>query len=268
MWFSNSADNSTVVRTHPASEGEISFPLVRTFYALTGKRLFDVAMAALGILLLLPFYAALGVFVKLGSPGSAIYWQRRVGRGGRIFKIAKFRTMYKDADQKGLSITSAGDARVTSFGRILRRFKLDELPQLWNVLNGDMSLVGPRPEVPCYVAGYSMLQKQVLLVRPGITDLASILYRHEEAVLGTKADPEKYYRETLLPHKLEINLQYLSRVSFMYDLMLVLRTLGCILGVRRDGAKHRQPFTEAATERESVSDASRDPGITGPKETL
>lgn len=235
MWFSNSLDNLTArVESQPLSEGETVVPVVCTFYASIGKRLFDISMATLGLIVFSPLYVVLSICVKVSSRGSVLYRQQRVGRDGRIFKIAKFRSMYEDAGHKGLPITATGDPRVTPLGRMLRRFKLDELPQLWNVLNGDMSLVGPRPEVPCYVLDYSSVQKRVLSVRPGITDLASILYRHEEKLLASQADPEKYYRNTLLPHKLEINLQYLRRVSFLYDVSLVLSTLACILAFRDD----------------------------------
>jgi lipopolysaccharide/colanic/teichoic acid biosynthesis glycosyltransferase len=136
--------------------------------------------------------------------------------------------MFVDADRHGLAITAAGDSRITSIGRILRRFKLDELPQLWNVLKGDMSLVGPRPEVARYVESYSIAQRQVLAARPGITDPASIVYRHEETILERQPDPDRYYREVVLPHKLTLNLEYLRRVSFSYDLSLILRTAASI----------------------------------------
>ena len=242
---------------HSVDEKGTSSPLVSSFYAREGKRLFDLVMASLGLVLISPLCAVLAVLVKLSSRGPAIYWQERVGRAGRIFRIAKFRTMYEDADKRGLAITSAGDRRITPLGRVLRRFKLDELPQLWNVLNGDMSLVGPRPEVPRYVLSYSSAQKQVLSVRPGITDLASILYRNEEKVLGSQGDPETYYEEALLPHKLKINLQYLGRISFLYDVSLVLRTLGCIFA---DGASSSQPEPQLA------GDRSGTPGIPGSKQ--
>jgi lipopolysaccharide/colanic/teichoic acid biosynthesis glycosyltransferase len=136
--------------------------------------------------------------------------------------------MVQDADKRGLPLTSARDPRITSLGRVLRRFKLDEFPQLWNVLKGEMSLVGPRPEVPHYVEFYSGAQRRVLSVRPGITDPASIAYRQEEKLLGTQVDPERYYREVLLPDKLNMNLEYLDHISFFYDLSLVLRTTGSL----------------------------------------
>ena len=209
-----------------------------TFYASIGKRLFDVTVAVAGLVLLSPLFVILTVLVKLTSSGPVFYRQKRVGRNGHIFLIAKFRSMYADADQRGQSITCAGDPRVTPIGHVLRRLKLDELPQLWNVLQGDMSLVGPRPEVPSYVESYSSSQRRVLSVRPGITDPASILYRHEESILGCQTDPDRYYREVVLPDKLKINLQYLKCFSFSYDLLLVLRTMGCIFdlngGIERD----------------------------------
>ena len=145
-----------------------------------------------------------------------------------VFRIVKFRTMCQDADQRGPAITPADDARVTTVGRWLRRLKLDELPQLWNVLKGEMSLVGPRPEVPRYVESYSSAQRRVLTVRPGITDPASIAYRREEDLLAGHADLDRYYREVVLPDKLDKNLEYLDRMSFTYDLLLLIRTTKAI----------------------------------------
>lgn len=255
-----------------SGEEEISVPIVRTFYARAGKRLFDVAMAIPGLILLSPLYAVLAVLVKFSSTGPVLFWQQRVGKGGRVFKIAKFRTMYEDAEQRGLSITSAGDPRVTPVGRFLRRFKLDEFPQLWNVLNGDMSLVGPRPEVPRYVACYSPAQERVLSVRPGITDLASILYRNEEELLGSNPDPEKYYRDVVLAHKIEINLLYIGHISFLYDLSLILRTFGCIFSAHNAGTQHFNVSDESAlsdpVERTLASDSGQSvPAIRGSRQT-
>jgi lipopolysaccharide/colanic/teichoic acid biosynthesis glycosyltransferase len=200
-----------------------------TFYAKSGKRMFDFVAAAIGTLVLSPALLVLLLLVKLTSPGPVFYRQERVGRNGKSFRIVKFRSMFEDADKRGPAITSAGDHRITALGRLLRRFKLDELPQLWNVLRGEMSLVGPRPEVPCYVESYSDSQRRVLAVRPGITDPGSIRYRHEEQVLGDQPDPDRYYREVVLPDKLNLNLEYLSHMSFSYDLSLLLRTTGCIV---------------------------------------
>lgn len=200
----------------------------RTFYTTVGKPILDALAAAIGLLVLVPVFAVVALSVRLSSPGPVFYRQERVGRGGKTFRIVKFRSMFVDADQRGLAITATGDPRITSVGRILRHFKLDELPQLWNVLMGEMSLVGPRPEVPRYVESYSEAQRRVLAVRPGITDPASIAYRHEEELLGTYPDPDLHYREVMLPHKLSLNLEYLTRMSFSYDLSLIVRT-ACML---------------------------------------
>jgi lipopolysaccharide/colanic/teichoic acid biosynthesis glycosyltransferase len=147
-------------------------------------------------------FLVIAVVVKLTSRGPAFYRQNRVGRDARIFRILKFRTMVVHADRPGLGITTAGDERVTPFGKILRGLKLDEMPQLWNALKGNMSLVGPRSELPSYVARYAPEQLRVLSVTPGITDLASIRYRHEEKLLEGSNDPDELYRRLVLPHKL------------------------------------------------------------------
>lgn len=197
-------------------------------YHRCGKRILDFGAAIIGLVVLFPVLLAIALLVKVASRGPIVYRQDRVGRDGKIFRILKFRSMYETADKNGLAITSKGDPRITSVGCFLRRLKLDELPQLWNVLKGEMSLVGPRPEVPSYVQHYSPAQRQVLSVRPGITDLASIAYRREEELLGDHPDPDRYYREVILPRKLTMNLEYLDRMTFSYDLFLVLRTTGSI----------------------------------------
>jgi lipopolysaccharide/colanic/teichoic acid biosynthesis glycosyltransferase len=203
-------------------------PVERNFYEKHGKRVFDFAASAIGLLLLSPWLLVLALLVKLTSTGPVLYRQERVGRGGRIFRIAKLRSMFEDADKRGPLITSAKDPRVTPLGRLLRRLKLDELPQLWNVIKGEMSLVGPRPELPRYVKFYSATQRRVLTVRPGITDPASLVYRNEENVLATQPDPDAYYRNVVLADKLNMNLEYLDNVSFSYDLFLVLLTTGIV----------------------------------------
>ncbi len=194
-------------------------------YRRGGKRLFDVFTSSVALLLFLPLLLIIALLIKLTSAGPALYFQQRVGLGGRVFRIAKFRSMQNNAEQVGLSITCRGDARVTPLGKILRSLKVDELPQLWNVLKGEMSLVGPRPEVPRYVRRYDLRQRQVLTLRPGITDLASIKYRREEHLLSQCADPERFYEEVILPRKLELNLDYMERESFCYDLLLLSRTV-------------------------------------------
>jgi lipopolysaccharide/colanic/teichoic acid biosynthesis glycosyltransferase len=152
-----------------------------------------------------------------------------VGKDEKLFRILKFRTMIKDAEKKGLQLTvGARDPRVLKVGLFLRKFKLDELPQLFNVVAGDMSLVGPRPEVPKYTALYNAEQKKVLSVRPGITDLASIAYRNENELLNGVSDPEKFYIEKIMPEKLKLNLEYIEKQSFFMDIRLILKTLKII----------------------------------------
>ena len=202
-----------------------------SFYRRKGKRIFDCVVAAPILALISPILVLISILAKITSPGPLFYLQERVGQGGRHFKIVKFRSMVVGADQKGPGITCAGDTRVTWTGRILRHLKLDELPQLWNVLKGDMSLVGPRPELPLYVASYDQQQRAVLSVRPGITDAASIAYRWEEQLLSQSPAPEIFYREVVLPRKLDLNLSYITRMSLGYDLRLLLRTASSLLSV-------------------------------------
>jgi lipopolysaccharide/colanic/teichoic acid biosynthesis glycosyltransferase len=198
--------------------------MAHTFYLNSGKRALDAAASLLGLLLVSPVLLIVALIIKCTSRGPVFYRQQRVGLHGRTFSIVKFRTMRSDAEQLGPSLTAAHDPRVTAVGRRLRRLKLDELPQLWNVLIGEMSLVGPRPEVPQYVAFYSPAERRVLTVRPGMTDLASIAYRNEEELLARDADPDRHYREVVLPDKLRLNLEYLDRISLTFDLLLLVRT--------------------------------------------
>ena len=195
------------------------------------KRLFDILLSALGLLLLSPLLLAIALWVKLDSPGPALFRQQRIGRHGKPFAIHKFRTMRVDAPALGPQITIGADPRITRSGAILRRYKLDELPQLWDVLRGAMSLVGPRPEVARYVALYpDDLRQLVLSVRPGITDLASIEYRDEGAVLARSSDPERSYVEEVMPAKLALAAQYVRTQSLAGDLRLILRTIKAIWG--------------------------------------
>jgi lipopolysaccharide/colanic/teichoic acid biosynthesis glycosyltransferase len=216
--------------TFPPAEGWDGAPVASGFYRRKGKRLLDAMGAACALILLAPLLAVLAALVKITSRGPVFFRQERVGKGGKSFSVLKFRSMVPPALGQSPLITASGDPRVTRCGRFLRRHKLDELPQLWNVLKGEMSLVGPRPELPNYVATYSEFERSVLSVRPGITDPASIAYRHEEDVLGSAADPEAFYRHSVLPHKLSMNLEYIGRISLMLDLRLVFRTLRTILG--------------------------------------
>ena len=193
------------------------------------KRAFDLLLSGIGLLLLSPLLIGIALWIKLDSPGSVMFCQERVGRHGRLFLIHKFRTMTADAPERGPQITVGADARITCAGQFLRASKLDELPQLWDVLRGAMSLVGPRPEVPRYVALYPAdLRRVVLSVRPGITDIASIEYRDESRLLAEAADPERCYVEQILPAKLALASRYVLTRSFSGDLRLILRTLKAI----------------------------------------
>ncbi|HEY3282035.1 MAG TPA: sugar transferase [Armatimonadota bacterium] len=186
------------------------------------RRSLDVVASLLGLLLLSPLLLLVGLLVRLTSPGPALFSQERVGRGGRTFRILKFRSMRPSAE--GPLVTSSGDSRVTPIGRLLRKTKMDELPQLINVLLGQMSLVGPRPEVPHYVKLYNERQRAVLAARPGITGPCQIEYCDEEAVLAAAPDPEAAYRDKVLPAKLEIDLRYLQRRTVLTDLGILYRT--------------------------------------------
>lgn len=198
-------------------------------YARVGKRSIDLVISVIGLVALSPLLVVLAAAVKLSSPGPVLYLQERVGRSGQRFRIVKFRSMVIGADRKGPGITTAGDCRITTVGAILRWLKLDELPQLWNVACGDMSLVGPRPELPQYVSSYPAGDKLVLSVRPGITDNASILFRHEEELLVGDADNVEYlYRHVILPRKLALNRDYISTMSFCNDLRVIIKTLVAI----------------------------------------
>ncbi|HUI06170.1 MAG TPA: sugar transferase [Verrucomicrobiae bacterium] len=189
------------------------------------KRTYDVVFAVLGLLILSPLLVLIAFVVKLSDSGPVFFLQRRIGRYGRPFWIWKFRTMVVDAEKHGLSVTRAGDCRVTRVGRVLRKTKLDELPQLWNVLRGEMSFVGPRPEVPCYVQRYTPEQRQVLDLKPGITDLASLKFRHEEELLRGATDTERLYVEYCLPKKIELNLNYNRRANLWRDTRIILQSL-------------------------------------------
>jgi lipopolysaccharide/colanic/teichoic acid biosynthesis glycosyltransferase len=187
------------------------------------ERLFDVLFSIAGLILLMPIFAVLALLIIRDDGLPVFFSQTRVGRLGKPFRIWKFRTM--SAGSQGSVITAAGDARVTRVGVALRKCKLDELPQLLNVLKGDMRMVGPRPEVPEYVQLEAPIWQAVLQVRPGITDLASLLYRDEEKILRASGDPNTFYRESVLPRKLLLNLAYLRSRSFWRDLRLIFMTI-------------------------------------------
>jgi len=193
---------------------------------LIAKRAFDLFFAALGIVCLAPLLLAIAAFIKLDSQGPAFFRQDRVGRHGKIFRIHKFRTMRVGAEKAGPLITRAGDSRVTRVGKTLRKYKLDELPQLIDVLRGKMSLVGARPEVPGYVQYYPPQTKALLLaLSPGITDPAAIIYKREEELLAASGDPEREYVENILPLKLRYYEEYAKHRSMWSDIVIILRTL-------------------------------------------
>jgi lipopolysaccharide/colanic/teichoic acid biosynthesis glycosyltransferase len=188
------------------------------------KRLFDVVASSLALALLLPVLLVLAFAVASTSPGGAFFRQVRVGRHGRPFELLKFRSMRPGSEARGQITVGERDPRITGVGHFLRRTKLDELPQLLNILKGDMSVVGPRPEVPKYVALYTPKERAVLTVRPGLTSLASIAYINENEVLGRSADPERTYVEEVMPAKLALDLKYVRERSMGLDLSIIART--------------------------------------------
>ncbi len=194
-------------------------------YSRGGKRALDVVASATGLIVLSPLLAAVALVLVVFDPGPVFFRQTRVGLGFAPFRLFKFRTMHAAADRGGAQVTAGGDARVTAVGRVLRRTKLDELPQLFNVLAGEMSLVGPRPEVPKYVELFRSDYRDVLSVRPGITDFAAIEYRDEEAVLAAYPDPEKAYIEAVLPAKIVLYRRYLGEIGLGTDLKIIWKTL-------------------------------------------
>ncbi len=194
------------------------------FYRLT-KRLFDIAAAGLGLVILLPLGLLIGLFVKLSDRGPIFYRQTRIGQFGKPFRIWKFRSMVVNADKMGVPLTGREDCRITPLGRLLRRTKLDELPQLWNVFKGDMSFVGPRPEVPRYVERYTLEQREILQFKPGITDAASVMFRNEEILLSGARDVEDFYLRYCVPKKLELNRQYAEHATLFQDIWIILQTI-------------------------------------------
>lgn len=219
-------------------------PIGRTQAGRTGairgdswsRRAVDLALATPALLVLSPFMAALALAVKLETTGPAIFEQERVGKAGRRFLILKFRSMVSGADRTGPHVTGRGDARITRVGRFLRSFKLDELPQLFNIIKGEMTLLGPRPEVPRYLPYFTEEERATLLVRPGLTGAGQIFYTTEkEGELDRAEDPEAYYIEHQLHEKLAADLDYLRRRSAALDLTILFRTAGRALGWRRLG---------------------------------
>lgn len=194
------------------------------------KRLFDIIAALIGLIILLPLLLIIALMIVADGKGGPFFKQTRVGRNGTPFSLFKFRTMRPRSESTGKLTIGSDDPRITRIGHFLRSYKLDELPQLWNILKGDMSFVGPRPEVPEYVDTYTTQQRKVLEVRPGLTDEASLVYLNEDEFLAQAADPEAEYRERILPEKLRLNLQYVEDQGFRKDLSIMLRTLGKLFG--------------------------------------
>jgi lipopolysaccharide/colanic/teichoic acid biosynthesis glycosyltransferase len=193
------------------------------------KRAFDIFFSFIGIIILLPFFLVISLLIIIDSRGGIFYRQIRVGKDDTDFYLFKFRSMRTDADKKGLLTVGGRDPRITRMGYYLRNYKIDELPQLLNVLKGDMSLVGPRPEVRKYVSLYSKEQKKVLSVRPGITDYASIEYSNENEILGKAENPEQVYMDEIMPAKLKLNLKYIAEKSVATDFKIIFRTFQKII---------------------------------------
>lgn len=193
------------------------------------KRLFDIVASGCGLIFLSPLFLILAIWIKSDSKGPVFYKQIRVGRNNKDFKLFKFRSMRVGSDKKGLITVGERDPRITRSGYFIRKYKLDEFPQLINVFIGDMSLVGPRPEVRKYVDLYTPEQMHVLDVRPGITDMASIRYRNENELLEKAEDPDKYYVEVVMQDKLRINLEYVAQHSFWFDIKLIFKTFWAIV---------------------------------------
>jgi len=194
------------------------------------KRIFDFCAALVGLVVLAPLFFVVAVLIKLDSDGEVFFRQTRVGKGGKDFSIYKFRTMAKSKNKDDLQITVGADMRVTKIGKFLRKYRIDELPQLINVIKGDMSLVGPRPEVPEYVRHYPNGKNDIVLsLRPGITDLASINFKDEADILASQSNPEKAYIERILPKKLRYCRFYIKKRSFCYDIAIIFKTFMAVV---------------------------------------
>lgn len=193
------------------------------------KRLFDIVASGIGLLCLSWLFLILAIWIKIDNKGPVFYRQVRVGRGNKDFRIFKFRSMRQDSDKDSLITVGGRDPRITRSGYFIRKYKFDELAQLINVFRGEMSFVGPRPEVRHYVDMYNEEQLHVLDVRPGITDMASIKYRNENELLESAEDPEQYYIDVIMPDKLRINLEYVKHNSFFYDIKLIFQTFWTII---------------------------------------
>ena len=196
---------------------------------MLSKRIFDILSSTCAIFILAPFFVFIAILIRIDSKGPIIYRQKRVGKGNKDFYLNKFRTMVTNADKKGQLTVGMRDSRITKMGYFLRKYKLDEFPQLINVLNGEMSIVGPRPEVRKYVNLYNEKQLRVLNALPGLTDTASLTYINENEILGKAENPEKTYIEEVMPAKLEMNLQYIEKQNLKTDIDLIFQTLKKII---------------------------------------
>lgn len=192
------------------------------------KRIFDIIFSAIMLMILSPLFLVIAISIVFDSRGGVFFGQIRVGKNERPFKLWKFRTMRPGSEKKGQLTVGARDNRITKSGYVLRKYKMDELPQLWNVFVGEMSMVGPRPEVPRYVDMYNNEQKRVLSIKPGITDYASLLYFSESELLAKSTDPEKTYIDEIMPAKLKLNLEYVQKHSFGGDIRIIVKTIGRI----------------------------------------
>ena len=222
-------NNETVQTTEKQNIVDFDALLKKKRFSLFLKRCFDITASALGLLFLMIPFLIIAIIIKATSKGPVFFRQVRVGKDGKEFRIYKFRTMVVDAEKKGMQITVGADSRITGIGKFLRKTKVDELPQLINVLKGQMSFVGPRPEVPRYVALYDDYQRNILRIKPGITELASIVYRDENEVLAKSENPEETYINEIMPKKIALNIEYMQKLGFWYDIKLIFMTFAAIL---------------------------------------
>ena len=197
-------------------------------YKKFGKRVFDIIFSLVGVVLLFPLFIVVGLWIKLSSKGSIFFIQKRVGRDFKEFDLYKFRSMVTGAQSNGPGVTSKDDSRITNVGKFIRSTKIDELPQLFNVLKGDMSLVGPRPELKKFIDAKKKEYKKILSIKPGITDSASIEFRDEEKLMSQYKDKEKSYIDIILPKKIKLYYKYMDNISFINDVKLILQTLKVI----------------------------------------
>lgn len=197
--------------------------------ALIFKRVFDIIASILMIIILFPLLIAVWIVIKLDSPGKALFFQDRITQGGKIFKVFKFRTMVENAESLGSQVTTGEDSRITKCGKWLRKFRIDEIPQLFNILKGELSFVGVRPEVPKYVKEYTPEMYATLLLPAGVTSLTSIMYKDESKLLEGAKNPDEVYIKEILPEKMKYNLEYIKNFNFWYDIKLMIKTVLAVI---------------------------------------